>query len=46
MGFLRFILLFVFRAEIIEVSKRLFGVPNFVYYAVADGIFEILKTVR
>ena len=37
---------FVFCAEIIEVSKRLFGVPNFVYYAVADGIFEILKTVR
>lgn len=34
------------RAEIIEVSKRLFGVPNFVYYAVADGIFEILKAVR
>ena len=34
------------RAEIIEVFKRLFSVPNFVYYAVADGIFEILKTVR
>ncbi len=34
------------RAEIIGVSKRLFGAPNFVYYAVADGIFEILKTVR
>lgn len=34
------------RAEIIEVSKRLFGVPNFVYYAVADGIFEILKAVK
>lgn len=34
------------RAEIIEVSKRLFGAPNFVYYAVADGIFEILKAVR
>lgn len=34
------------RAEIIEVSKRLFGVPDFVYYAVADGIFEVLKTVR
>ena len=33
-------------AEIIGVSKRLFGAPNFVYYAVADGIFEILKTVR
>ena len=34
------------RAEIIEVSKRLFGVPDFVYYAVSDGIFEILKTVK
>ena len=34
------------RAEIIGVSKRLFGAPNFVYYAVADGIFEILKAVR
>ena len=34
------------RAEIIEVSKRLFGVPNFIYYAVADGIFEILKVVK
>ena len=28
------------RAEIIEVPKRLFGVPNFIYYAVADGIFD------
>ena len=34
------------RAEIIEVSKRLFGVPSFVYYAVSDGIFEILKLVK
>ena len=34
------------RAEIIRVSKRLFGVPNFIYYAVADGIFEILKAVK
>ena len=34
------------RTEIIEVSKRLFGVPSFVYYAVADGIFEILKFVK
>ncbi|MBQ8781059.1 MAG: transposase [Oscillospiraceae bacterium] len=33
------------RAEIIAVSKRLFAVPDFVYYAVADGIFEILKRV-
>ena len=34
------------RAEIIAVSKRLFGVPDFVYYAVAYGIFEVLKYVR
>lgn len=34
------------RTEIIEVSKRLFGTPKFVYYAVADGIFEILKAVK
>ena len=34
------------RAEFIEVSKRLFGVPNFIYYAVADGVFEILKVVK
>ncbi len=34
------------RFEIIEVSKRLFGTPDFVYYAVADGIFEILKYVK
>lgn len=33
-------------AEVIEVSKRLFGAPDFVYYAVADGIFEILKYAR
>ena len=37
---------FKLRAEIVEVSKRLFGVPNFIYYAVADGIFEILKAVK
>lgn len=34
------------RAEIIEVSKRLFGASNFIYYAVADGVFEILKAVK
>lgn len=34
------------RVEIIEVSKCLFGVPNFVYYSIADGIFEILRSVR
>ncbi len=34
------------RAEIIEVSKRLFHAPKFKYYAIADGIFEILKFVK
>lgn len=34
------------RAEIIEVSKRLFGAPDFIYYSVSDGIYEVLKTVR
>lgn len=34
------------RAEVIEASKRLFGVPNFIYYAVLDGMFEILKNVK
>lgn len=28
-----------------ENIKLLFGVPDFLYYAVADGIFEILKDV-
>ena len=37
---------FKIRAELIAVSKRLFGTPDFVYYAVADGIFEVLKYVR
>lgn len=32
--------------EVIEISKRIFGVPDFVYYAVADGIFEIIKTFK
>lgn len=34
------------RAEIIEFSKRLFGAPKFIYYAVLDGVFEILKAVK
>lgn len=34
------------RADLIEVSKRLFGVPKFRYYAIAGGIFEILKFVK
>lgn len=34
------------RMEIIQISKRLFGTPDFVYNAVADGVFEILKAVK
>ena len=34
------------RTEIIEASKRLFGAPEFIYYAVSDGVFEVLKTVK
>lgn len=34
------------RAEIIEKSKRLFGNPDFVYYTIADGVFEILTTFK
>ena len=34
------------RMEVIQISKRLFGAPDFLYYAVADGIFEILKAVK
>lgn len=34
------------RAGIIEKSKRLFGNPDFVYYTIADGVFEILTTVK
>lgn len=34
------------RTELIVISRRLFGIPSFVYYAVADGIFEILKFTK
>ena len=36
----------ILRLEIITSSKRLFGVADFLYYAVADGIFEVLKFVK
>jgi len=36
----------ILRLEIIEVSQRMFGVPKFLYYALSDGIFEILKFVK
>lgn len=34
------------RLEMIQVSKRIFGAPDFVYYAIAYGIVEILKLIR
>lgn len=36
----------ILRFEIISVSKRLFDIADFLYYAVADGIFEVLKFVK
>ncbi|HHX22449.1 MAG TPA: transposase, partial [Thermoanaerobacterales bacterium] len=32
--------------EIIECSKRIYGKSQFIYYALADGIFNILKKTR
>jgi Transposase DDE domain len=32
--------------KIFILSKRFFGVPSFFNYAMADGIFELLKTTR
>lgn len=29
--------------EVIEKSRRIYGKKKFVYYAIADGIYEILK---
>ena len=36
----------ILRFEIISVSRRLFDIADFLYYAVADGIFEVLKFVK
>jgi hypothetical protein len=33
----------ILRLEVISASKRLFDVSDFLYYSIADGIFEILK---
>lgn len=32
--------------KISTLSKRLFGVPAFYHYSMADGIFELLKKAR
>ena len=34
------------RLEIISAQKRLFDTADFLYYAVANGIFEVLKFVK
>lgn len=34
------------RLEIIQVSKRIFGAPDFVYYAIAYGVSIILNVIR
>ncbi|HBI52843.1 MAG TPA: hypothetical protein DDX72_08705 [Ruminococcaceae bacterium] len=36
----------ILRLEIISASKRLFDIADFLYYAVANGIFEVLKFVK
>lgn len=32
--------------EIIECSKRIYGKPKFIYYALGDGIYNILRRTR
>ena len=32
--------------EVIECSKRIYGRPKFIYYALGDGIFSILQKTR
>jgi len=32
--------------EIISISKRIYGTPKFVYYAIADGLFAIFKKCK
>lgn len=36
----------ILRLEVISASKRLFNVSDFLYYSIADGIFEILKYTK
>ena len=36
----------ILRLEVISASKRLFDVSDFLYYSIADGIFEILKYTK
>jgi hypothetical protein len=34
------------KEKIFILSKRFFGVPSFYNYAIADGIYELLKYTR
>lgn len=36
----------IFVMELIECSKRIYGKPKFIYYALGDGIFNILQKTR
>ena len=36
----------ILRLEVISASKRLFDVSDFLYYSIADGIYEILKYTK
>ena len=36
----------ILRLEVISASKHLFDVSDFLYYSIADGIFEILKYTK
>ena len=36
----------ILQLEIISATRRLFDVADFLYYAVADSIFEVLKFVK
>lgn len=36
----------IFITEIIECSKRIYGKSKFIYYAIGDGIFNVLQKTR
>jgi len=35
-----------FVLELIELSKRIYDIPKFIYYAIADGIFALLNKCK
>ena len=32
--------------ELIHISRRIFGIPNFVFYAIADGLFQLANMAK